>query len=88
MIFCESRYPLSQSCCRTRGMIAQAARPAAAAFAPCLEQILLARLLAYRWGCRDGTMTVKILLLAMLLASIMAVYHFHAPDAARQRKAG
>jgi hypothetical protein len=33
-------------------------------------------------------MMVKILLLAMLLASIAAAYHLHAPTGARQRKAG
>jgi hypothetical protein len=32
------------------------------------------------------TMTVKIVLLAMLLASIAASYHFQAPMTARQRK--
>jgi hypothetical protein len=31
---------------------------------------------------------VKILLLAMLLASITAAYHFRAPTTERQRKAG
>jgi len=33
-------------------------------------------------------MTVKILLLAMLLASIAAVYHVKAPTTARERKSG
>jgi hypothetical protein len=33
-------------------------------------------------------MTVKIILLAMLLVSIAAAYHFHAPVAGRQRKPG
>jgi hypothetical protein len=33
-------------------------------------------------------MTVKILLLAMILASIAASYHFQAPIGPRQRKAG